>query len=70
MKVSEIHSTGVLAQHPDVAMYKFPITPEHTDVLSNIGADDLTVRIFLQREKTGFRCHKVRWMPSAWKWRI
>ncbi len=31
-------------------MYKFPITPEHTDVLSNIGADDLTIQIILQRE--------------------
>ena len=25
-------------------MYKFPDTPEHTDVLSNIGADELTLR--------------------------
>ena len=31
-------------------MYKFPITPEHTDVLSNIGADDLRLRIILQPE--------------------
>ncbi len=31
-------------------MYKFPGTPEHTDVLSSIGADDLTLRIILERE--------------------
>ncbi len=31
-------------------MYKFPDTPEHTDVLSSIGADELTLRIILQRE--------------------
>ncbi len=31
-------------------MYKFPGTPEHTDVLSNIGADELTLRTILPRE--------------------
>ena len=50
MKVSATHSTIALAQHPDVVMYKFPGTPEHTDILSNIGADDLRLRIVLQRE--------------------
>ncbi len=50
MKVAETPCTIVLAQHPDVAMYKFPGTPEHTDFLSSVRADDLTVRITLQRE--------------------
>ena len=31
-------------------MYKFPGTPEHTDVLSSIEADDLRLRIILERE--------------------
>ena len=31
-------------------MFTFPDTPEHTDVLSNIGEDDLPVRIVLQRQ--------------------
>ncbi len=50
MKVAETPCTIVLAQQQDVVMYKFPITPEHTDFLSSVRADDLTLRIILQRE--------------------